>query len=1450
YKSFFYGDTHTAKVFEGWKEKSLNLYKENGLFVSSMTLGEGFVYENTSGYPYAAVGSSTDFSAKVGSRTLSADDTCTKLIIDGAALSNTMARTGSNPVGNSVLCVKSGSVNRLYAAGHSQQKSIVGDVTVSVEGGTFKSFVRLLSEVTLNGDLNVTLKNMDLSANTAETNGQMIQMFFSSGSIHGDLTVFMENVKADRYFGGFSGASLTLTGDVSATAKNCEFSNFFYGGFGKSTIYGNIENVLENVTLGNFKGADDCVALGNVQGYTGTKKSVGNLTNHLKDVTFTASDSSSSIYLGNVNGTQSGSVQNMLENVMVPADITVYCGNRGGSAKGIFNTVSDSSFSGMFCGGGSGGTVTDITNIITSTTFNDYVYLAGSSQTVKGQIENRLTDCDVTKYYTFGGVNGGKVLNDHLEYGVKNYVEGGSFRGFWGGSASNSATHRGNIYTEVSSGEFSGYDASKPYSLAGGCRNTRHEGIASTLIRGGIFHGLVAGGSIPNQESFGKEHSGSALLVLAGGTFESGAIANCKWGSYPEATLNVDSEKALEPLYLAFLLECNRVIASSSQPTVLTDKITCKELVAKGSGPLEIYGNVSCDRFTAEPDAASPFIYGTLKCGTLNTGEKPLNLGAKGFVSADAVLGKVRLNQKEFWLKHTYFTAPADTEILVSQDDNVMGSVSVSDGTVQGRSSAFAGVGFIFADRVSLRFAFDPDWVEANKNDFTFTATCGERTIAYETDYHDLILKDGYYTVASTPLSVTEFCKTVTYSGNMTPDGVFTLPELAANGVRIYDKEGQYRELGELLKAFANYAIASDNYKNSKTTPLPYENLSTETGFTPTDGFAPMIASPAVTLTDKQLVLDDGMRIRYYLQSEEMKFDEKESSVANNLHYFYNCKDVTENVSKEFVSTGFRKGYLKITVDLPVFPSKSDQVIRFMVSDKENLHLALPDTSSPYTSYVHEDYVDRLDSFAESLAGTAGSEELGSALLYYLQAGAEYYKTQPDLSDFTYPESFSAGYAREDVSPYGFIVDLSSSKTSDAVLDPLYATCLALWDGEELALFFSVDVRQCPEYLTDTSKALLANEFDIDPDKIFFNATHNHSSPNTTSPNRADLKKWYDEIFFPRMILAAKKAVLDLAPSTLYTGTALSDPGTNYVRRYVNADGTFTGIHNIVPASNVVAYETEADKELRSLRFDRGDEKDILFVNWQGHAAHGAAYSYAATADFVGFLRDGVEKELDVHFIYCNGASGNLNFTPKTAADKNAKYFTSPYFQGVGKSLVGTVKKAVAAERAIQNGKFSVTYIPHDGIIRHDDPAIVAKANECQTAVTAYQKEHGTSPSASWYQNHYGFQSKYEVSAIRNRATLGETGLLPVWAFSFGDVGMAFAPYEMFDTNGQQIRNGSPFEVTMIGGYTNGTHSYIPSAYAAPHNGYEVYTSRYVYSTGDEVAAKLAAALTQMHEDQ
>ena len=77
---------------------------------------------------------------------------------------------------------------------------------------------------------------------------------------------------------------------------------------------------------------------------------------------------------------------------------------------------------------------------------------------------------------------------------------------------------------------------------------------------------------------------------------------------------------------------------------------------------------------------------------------------------------------------------------------------------------------------------------------------------------------------------------------------------------------------------------------------------------------------------------------------------------------------------------------------------------------------------------------------------------------------------------------------------------------------------------------------------------------------------------------------------------------------------------------------------------------------------------------------------------------------------------------------------------------------------------------------------------------------------------------------------------------------MCFVPFEQFDSNAKQTRDGVAdlYEIVFTAAYSNGSHSYIPSAYAAPHGGYEVYSSRYVDSTGDDIAFALRDALRAM----
>jgi hypothetical protein len=79
---------------------------------------------------------------------------------------------------------------------------------------------------------------------------------------------------------------------------------------------------------------------------------------------------------------------------------------------------------------------------------------------------------------------------------------------------------------------------------------------------------------------------------------------------------------------------------------------------------------------------------------------------------------------------------------------------------------------------------------------------------------------------------------------------------------------------------------------------------------------------------------------------------------------------------------------------------------------------------------------------------------------------------------------------------------------------------------------------------------------------------------------------------------------------------------------------------------------------------------------------------------------------------------------------------------------------------------------------------------------------------------------------------MGPTKDLHFFAVSFGDIAFSTAPFEQFDTNGQEVRAASPFKTTFTLSMTNESNNYVPSALAEEHMSYEVSTCRFEKGSG------------------
>ena len=251
---------------------------------------------------------------------------------------------------------------------------------------------------------------------------------------------------------------------------------------------------------------------------------------------------------------------------------------------------------------------------------------------------------------------------------------------------------------------------------------------------------------------------------------------------------------------------------------------------------------------------------------------------------------------------------------------------------------------------------------------------------------------------------------------------------------------------------------------------------------------------------------------------------------------------------------------------------------------------------------------------------------------------------------------------------------------------------------------------------------------------------------------------------------------------------------------------------------------------IRAVKISRQSKKDVVLVNFQTHAASGlGTHPTMLYADFVGTLRSELEANEDALCVYLQGACGNINCNARLPEDKID--WPDNCFK-IGTAMAGFVKQALSEAAPLRLDSIRLKNEPLTCFVNHAKSHLAEKAKEIQ-AITDKEEQKKARDAA-------GITSRFEVGAIIRRSAFGETRQMPLSSLVLGDLAMGFAPVELFDTCGKQFRDASSYPMTFFCGYTNGSHSYMPSALAFPHEGYEALQCHYVPGTGEMIALKLA----------
>ncbi len=433
-------------------------------------------------------------------------------------------------------------------------------------------------------------------------------------------------------------------------------------------------------------------------------------------------------------------------------------------------------------------------------------------------------------------------------------------------------------------------------------------------------------------------------------------------------------------------------------------------------------------------------------------------------------------------------------------------------------------------------------------------------------------------------------------------------------------------------------------------------------------------------------------------------------------------------------------------------------------------------------------------------------------------------ETQDNEDQIVYPEGFSVGYSIADISMTPLPI---YEGTAESIADPIMLTCTAVCDGENVALLMSADLKGISEDFAKKSQNTIEKKFGIPSENIIINTTHTHNA-HTAGGSSAAEARWAT-LWFKQLLFVVEDALYDLAPAEAYVGTSHTS-GITFVRRYLLTDGTY----KTNPGGNAKAHESVADNELRTLRFEREGTRDVLLVNYQTHYGGATSmYKNQLSADFITPFRDTAEKELNCYFAYHSGASGNLNF--KSVIPGERKY--PNFIQAIDGFMIAT-RDALSKEDKANTGKIIAVEDTYVAKVHHDSEDRVAKAKEVKNA--GYESAQG-----ELLIKKYGFASYREARAIVTRSGMGETEDVRLSCITFGDIAFTAFPYEMFDKNGKDCREASPFKMTFICSLTNGGHGYIPTKEAFPHGSYEVFVCRYVQGTAEELVDKMVSMLNE-----
>jgi neutral ceramidase len=439
-----------------------------------------------------------------------------------------------------------------------------------------------------------------------------------------------------------------------------------------------------------------------------------------------------------------------------------------------------------------------------------------------------------------------------------------------------------------------------------------------------------------------------------------------------------------------------------------------------------------------------------------------------------------------------------------------------------------------------------------------------------------------------------------------------------------------------------------------------------------------------------------------------------------------------------------------------------------------------------------------------------------------------------------------AGVAREVITPeLGTpLIGTLRESASGTVEDDLAVTALALSSKSVTVLLLACDAVILTPEEANTIRQAIGTLLAIPLANVLVNVSHSHATPSPPAFGEYDqgesaerrAVEAYHKLLVSHCIKAAKQAAESMRPARFGTGVGEVNIAVN--RREQLPDGTMVLGEN---------QNGLTDPALGVLRVDdlAGDPIAVV-VHYACHPDVLGPKTDLISPDFVGAARRIIESLTGATSLFLQGAAGDLD--PRCGIVLGADGVAEMHRLGteLGCEAVRVCQEINTARRRSHRTSWPSTASVVTGWVYSDIESTsaelavatrtlamplrplpdVAQARADLAGYEARLAQLEADPfSPAWRVTNRGRQwAREQLRAV-------ETGAEPrihleLTAARIGELAIVGIPGEVFVEIGLAIKAASPFQQTMVCGYTNGLYFYIPTAAAFAQGGYEVESYR------------------------